>query len=113
MAEEEKVLSPMLQAHEHCEQCRICASQPANPFAALGSTGATFGTGGGFNFGVPGAVVKPAAVAADDEGAEGDENDPAVEEECQVGLLRPNPGNCHDLRLRSCSAGRVQARGAA
>uniref|UniRef100_A0A7S0NBZ4 RanBD1 domain-containing protein n=1 Tax=Chlamydomonas leiostraca TaxID=1034604 RepID=A0A7S0NBZ4_9CHLO len=52
-----------------------------NPFAALGSTGNAFG-GGGFNFGI-GTAPKPAA-DAEEGGADGDDNEPAVEEECQA-----------------------------
>ncbi|GFR52529.1 hypothetical protein Agub_g15102, partial [Astrephomene gubernaculifera] len=59
---------------------------PANPFAALGSSGAAFGGAGtgAFSFGVPtaafGAPAKPAE--AEDGGDEGDEG--GAEEECQA-----------------------------
>mmetsp|Transcript_11006 Transcript_11006/g.30181 ORF Transcript_11006/g.30181 Transcript_11006/m.30181 type:complete len:254 (-) Transcript_11006:383-1144(-) len=52
-----------------------------NPFAALGSSGAQFGSAGGFSFGVPGAVApKP---EAEEEGGDG-EDEAAPEEECQA-----------------------------
>ena len=58
----------------------------ANPFAALGNAGGApaFG-GGGFNFGVLGAGA-PAlgSKPAENEEDGGDDNEPAVEEECQV-----------------------------
>ena len=57
--------------------------QPSNPFAALGESGATFGGGGGFNFGSLSTAPKP--VAGGEEGAEGGEEGAAgPEEECQA-----------------------------
>lgn len=62
------------------------AEQPANPFAALGSSGAAFGgAGGAFSFGVPTAAFGAPKPAEDAEGAEGeDEGGAAPEEECQA-----------------------------
>ncbi len=66
----------------------VCAQQPANPFAALGSTGAAFGGAGtgAFSFGVPTAAFgAPAKPSEGDEGGEdGDEGGAAAEEECQA-----------------------------
>mmetsp|Transcript_32483 Transcript_32483/g.71723 ORF Transcript_32483/g.71723 Transcript_32483/m.71723 type:complete len:240 (+) Transcript_32483:118-837(+) len=57
----------------------------ANPFAALGSTGATFGTGAGFGFGVGAfTATAPAAKTGDEDGAEGEDDGAAPEEECQA-----------------------------
>lgn len=59
-------------------------SPQPNPFAALGNTGNAFGSGG-FNFGI-GSAPQPAA-DAEEGGADGNDNEPAVEEECQVRML--------------------------
>ncbi|EFJ43759.1 hypothetical protein VOLCADRAFT_76590 [Volvox carteri f. nagariensis] len=62
--------------------------QPANPFAALGSSGAAFGGSGSgaFSFGAPtaafGAPAKP--VEGEDGAEDGDEGGGAAEEECQA-----------------------------
>ncbi|GLI65292.1 hypothetical protein VaNZ11_008783 [Volvox africanus] len=62
--------------------------QPANPFAALGNSGASFGgTGSGaFSFGVPTAAFgAPAKPADGEEGADdGEEGGVNAEEECQA-----------------------------
>lgn len=60
--------------------------QPANPFAALGSTGAAFGGAGAFSFGAPTAAFgAPSTTTATAEGEEGGDDDaPAAEEECQA-----------------------------
>lgn len=60
------------------------APAPANPFAALGGSGTTFGTGGGFTFGGPAAPAFASAKAADEEGGEDGEDGAAAEEECQA-----------------------------
>lgn len=61
------------------------APQPAaNPFAALGSTGAAFGSGlGAFTFSAPTAALGSTA-KAEGEGEGEDGEGPAVEEECQA-----------------------------
>lgn len=72
---------------EILSSCHYFASlQPANPFAALGSSGAAFGgAGGAFSFGVPTAAFGAPKPAEDAEGAEGeDEGGAAPEEECQA-----------------------------
>lgn len=62
--------------------------QPANPFAALGSTGTAFGGAGsgGFSFGAPTAAFgAPAKPAEGEDGADdGEEGGAAPEEECQA-----------------------------
>lgn len=64
----------------------LACTQPANPFAALGASGSG-AFSGGFNFGGLGSAQPAlgAKPAGDEEGADGDDNEPAVEEECQVG----------------------------
>ncbi|KAG2487841.1 hypothetical protein HYH03_013558 [Edaphochlamys debaryana] len=63
-------------------------AQPANPFAALGSTGAAFGAaGGGFTFGVPGVTAAfgaPAKPADAEDGGDEEGEGGAAEEECQA-----------------------------
>lgn len=55
----------------------------ANPFAALGGSGATFGTGG-FGFGsLAGATAAPPKAEGEEEGG-GEDESAAVEEECQA-----------------------------
>lgn len=60
--------------------------QPANPFAALGSTGTgAFGGGGAFSFGSAAPAFGVASKPADEEGADAADDDaPAAEEECQA-----------------------------
>ncbi len=60
------------------------SAQPANPFAALGGTGTTFGNGAGaFSFGAGVAAFgAPAPAKAEEEGEEGGEDEQAPEEEC-------------------------------
>lgn len=67
--------------------CVRACTQPSNPFAALGNSGATgFGTGG-FTFGDLSASAAPAKPAAEEDGDEGGD-EPAAEEECQVQTVR-------------------------
>lgn len=87
---------PMLKAHALCP---MTLQAPSNPFAALGATGSTFGTSGGFSFGI--GTAAPAKPAEDDGGADGDDNEPAVEEECQVTMATTCTSHAPTVPVRS------------
>eukprot|EP00983_Pelagomonas_calceolata_P085104 1156487-Pelagomonas_calceolata.AAC.2 len=76
-----------------------------NPFAALGSSGAQFGSAGGFSFGVPGAVApKP---EAEEEGGDG-EDEAAPEEECQVcACMNVLVDSCCSIERHSSREGKI------